>query len=568
MMMRRNFYNMLKVISRKWSKGVRSIIVFSFFFLVILMPVIYLFSYVFSNLGEVYRWVFDDPISGNARWIFMQKSILLSFEVASLVTVIDVIIGFPMAWILSRYDFRGKKAVDTLIDLPLAVPTSALGFSIFLFWGTKGGLASLFGMEKGLLSRGPMMIVLTHIAFTYPYVVRSLTAIIEGVDVGYEYAARTLGASSFTAVRTIILPLIKPGLITGVILAFTRSLGETGATLLVCGIYETAPLAIVAWRQMLEIPPAAFLGMVVVAVAVFLLFIVNYLAIRWRFPLRKVWPNAEKFLSGRGPRGIRDVSSVLIFLSIILAPSLFTFVYAGTWWSGSPFTGFQKAGALYQVFLAPDRKWLSLWMGIVTSLEIATIVTCINLAFGIPTALLIVRGASKRLGEVLDALLNVPLAVPSAALGFSVYLFLGEKGLGVLSPGFWLIVLVHTAATYPYVVKQVASVLRGLPPMYEEAARTLGAGSFSIFRKVTLPLVMPGILAGAILSFTRSLGETGATIVVMGVARTVPVLVVNWVEAMALPAAAFASIILIVISYVLMLVFRHLTEVSGLKPRV
>ncbi len=544
-----------------------SIIVLPFFFLIALMPIIYMFSYVFFNFGEVYRWVFNDPISGDARWVFMQKSILLSFEVATLVTIVDIIIGLPMAWILSRYDFWGKKAVDTLVDLPLAVPTSALGFSVFLFWGSRGGLASLFGIETGLFSRGPMMIVLAHIAFTYPYVVRSLTAIIEEVNIGYEYAARTLGASSVTAVRTITLPLIKPGLITGAILAFTRSLGETGATILVCGIYETAPLVIVAWRQLLEIPPAAFLGMIVVAVAVFLLYVATYLAERWRFPLRKVWPKAERFLSGKKPRSVRDLLSTLIFFLLVLIPSAFTLVYMGTWWSGSPFTRSQEAGVVYQVFLAPDRKWLSLWMSILTSLEISTVVTCINLAFGIPMALLVVRGKSRRLRGFLEALLNIPIAIPSAALGFSAYLLWGAKGLGVLSPGFWLVVLVHTAATYPYMVKQVASVLEGLPPMYEEAARTLGAKPFSVFRMVTLPLIMPGILAGTILSFTRSLGETGATIVVMGTIRTVPVIVVNWVEAMALPAAAFASVVLIATSYVLMLLFRHLIDIVVTKPK-
>jgi len=544
-----------------------SIIVLPFFFLIALMPIIYMFSYVFFNFGEVYQWVFNDPISGDARWVFMQKSILLSFEVATLVTIVDIIIGLPMAWILSRYDFWGKKAVDTLVDLPLAVPTSALGFSVFLFWGSRGGLASLFGIETGLFSRGPMMIVLAHIAFTYPYVVRSLTAIIEEVNIGYEYAARTLGASSVTAVRTITLPLIKPGLITGAILAFTRSLGETGATILVCGIYETAPLVIVAWRQLLEIPPAAFLGMIVVAVAVFLLYVATYLAERWRFPLRKVWPKAERFLSGKKPRSVRDLLSTLIFFLLVLIPSAFTLVYMGTWWSGSPFTRSQEAGVVYQVFLAPDRKWLSLWMSILTSLEISTVVTCINLAFGIPMALLVVRGKSRRLRGFLEALLNIPIAIPSAALGFSAYLLWGAKGLGVLSPGFWLVVLVHTAATYPYMVKQVASVLEGLPPMYEEAARTLGAKPFSVFRMVTLPLIMPGILAGTILSFTRSLGETGATIVVMGTIRTVPVIVVNWVEAMALPAAAFASVVLIATSYVLMLLFRHLIDIVVTKPK-
>lgn len=117
--------------------------------------------------------------------------------------------------------------------------------------------------------------------------------------------------------------------------------------------------------------------------------------------------------------------------------------------------------------------------------------------------------------------------------------------------------LVHIAFTHPYVVRTLVAILEGMDPSLEEAARTLGASPLTTFRTVLLPLMKPGILAAAILAFTRSLGETGATIVVMGMARTVPVLIVEWVEAMALPAAVFACVVLILISYSLLLAFRY-----------
>ena len=150
--------------------------------------------------------------------------------------------------------------------------------------------------------------------------------------------------------------------------------------------------------------------------------------------------------------------------------------------------------------------------------------------------------------------------IPTSALGFSVYLFWGLKGVGVLPPGFWLLTLTHIALAYPYAVRSLVAVLESVDPSLEEAARTLGAPPFTAFRTVTLPLIKPGLLSAAILSFTRSLGETGATIVVMGRVRTIPVLIVQWAESMALPAAAFACVILILISYLLLLSLRYIVR--------
>jgi ABC-type spermidine/putrescine transport system permease subunit II len=162
------------------------------------------------------------------------------------------------------------------------------------------------------------------------------------------------------------------------------------------------------------------------------------------------------------------------------------------------------------------------------------------------------------------------LVIPSAALGFSVFVFWGTLGPfgpnGVFSPGFWLIVLVHIVFCYPYMVRVLIPIVSSLDPGYEEAARTLGAPSFTVFRTCTWPLLKRGVLAGSIITFTRSLGETGATLIVMGLARTIPVLIVDWVESQSLAAAGFASVIIIIFSYVLIFFLRKITlEGEGVK---
>ncbi len=537
-----------RFLSKRACRLACDIITLAFFALVILLPTIFLFTYVALRWDEVRYFVFENPVASNMRWHRMLKAIGLSFEIAALATTIDLVMGIPVALLLARYEFRGKRVLDSLVDLPLGVPSAALGFSLFLFWGTTDGL--------DLLTRGFWLIVLTHVAFTYPYIVRTSVSVVEGVDVTYEHASRTLGAPSFTTFRTVTAPLSKAGIVAGTIMAFTRSLGETGATMVVAGIAETAPLAIVSMHQRRLVGPAAFLSMVLVLTALAMLAVIRTLSEKVGLPIRKVWPSFERKLSGREPRLIRNILSLSSFAFLILIPSCFSLPYVIKWWSPA---GRPEKGVFYQVFTAPDEKWRALLEAIMTSFQVAALATAINLVFGLAMAVVIVRRNWGRVCALLDALTDIPLVVPTAALGFSVYLFWGPRGLGLVGTGFWLIVLTHVAFTYPYVVRTMVAALKGLDPSLEHAARTLGAPPFTVFRTVVLPMLGSGLLASAILAFTRSLSETGATMVVMGTARTVPVLVVVWSEA-SRQAAAFASVLLMAVCYGLLLALRYVTR--------
>jgi len=126
-----------------------------------------------------------------------------------------------------------------LVNIPLIVPSIALGVSLSIFWKNFAVIP-----EIGLL-------ILVHLAITYPYLVRSMAAAIERINVSFEEASRTLGGRPFTVFRTIILPLTKYSLFSGAIMVFTRSISETGATLAVTEL-ETAPVLLVKWVNILQ----------------------------------------------------------------------------------------------------------------------------------------------------------------------------------------------------------------------------------------------------------------------------------------------------------------------------
>ena len=510
-----------------------------FFILVIIGPIINIFSTIFLNIPAIKNDVFNDDLIGNLQWKNILRSLGYSFSIAGIAVGIDIVIALPISIILARYNFRGKNILDALVDLPMAVPTSALGFSVLLFWG-------IFGIEPGF-----SLIIFGHVVFTFPYIVRNMKIVLEKVDTLYEDAARTLGAPGLTVFRTITLPMMKEGIIAGGILAFTRSLGETGATIILSGLVETAPIMIVGFRRQLELPSASLLAGILISISLILLFSIKILTRKTGFPIKSVWPRIERIFSHKYFRFFRDVMALSILFVIILVPAF----YITTQIIGEDF--------VEELFLGQDYKWAYLYVSFINSIQIGALAVVINLIFGIPFAFIITKRKWGKVITFLDTILDIPIAIPSAALGFATFMFWGPIGLGVFQSGFYMILFVHIAFTFPYMVRPIIGVLESSNKGVEEAARTLGASNLTVFRRITLPNIKQGIIAGCIMVFTRSLGETGATIVVMGNIRTVPVLIVDWVESNAFPSAVFASVIVIVFSAILIFALRTVTKKGG-----
>ncbi|MFX1358525.1 MAG: ABC transporter permease [Promethearchaeota archaeon] len=514
-------------------------ITIGFFVLVIIGPIINIYSNIFLNIPAINRDVFNDDLIGNLQWLNILKSLGISFSIASIAVAVDIVIAFPISIILTRYNFRGKKILDAIVDLPMAVPTSALGFSVLLFWG-------IFGIEPGMT-----LIILGHIVFTFPYIVRNMKIVLEKADTLYEDAARTLGASGITVFRTITLPMMKEGIIAGAILAFTRSLGETGATIIMSGLVETAPILIVGFRRQLELPSASLLAGILIAISILLLFSIKFFTRKVGFPVKRILPKFENLISQKFLRYIRDIFACLILTILIIIPSFYII------------SQIVEGNVIEELFFGKDYKWAYLYSSFISSIQIGALTVFINLIFGIPFAFIITKRNWGKIITILDTILDIPIAIPSAALGFAIFLFWGPAGIGLFQTGFFMILFVHVTFTFPYMVRPIIGVLESSNKGVEEAARTLGASNLTVFRKITIPNIKQGIIAGSIMVFTRSLGETGATIVVMGNIRTIPVLIVDWVEANAYPSAIFASTIIIIFSAFLIFALRAVRKRKG-----
>ena len=176
------------------------------------------------------------------------QALILSLKVGAFAVLWLIPLGVLLAWLLSRKTFFGKSVLDSLIHLPLVLPPVVIGYLLLLSLGRQGFIGSWLYEHFGLVfSFDWKGAVVACIVVALPLMVRSVRLSLESVDPKLEHAASTLGASPFKVFMTITLPLTIPGIITGTMLSFARSLGEFGATISfvsnIPGETQTIPLA-------------------------------------------------------------------------------------------------------------------------------------------------------------------------------------------------------------------------------------------------------------------------------------------------------------------------------------
>lgn len=191
------------------------------------------------------------------------EAMRLSLWVSGWAVLLSLPFGIIAAWGLARLEFHGKSLVDGLIHLPLVLPPVVIGYLLLVLLGRKGVIGAWLFDTLGIsLAFNWKGAALASAAMAFPLLVRAVRLSIEGVDQELESAARTLGAGPVRVFFTVTLPLIVPGIIAGVILAFARSLGEFGATITfvsnIRGKTQTLPLALYTYTQVPNGEPAAF----------------------------------------------------------------------------------------------------------------------------------------------------------------------------------------------------------------------------------------------------------------------------------------------------------------------
>ena len=203
----------------------------------------------------------------------------VTFGASLLAALINAVFGLIVAWVLVRYPFPGKRFVDSLVDLPFALPTAVAGITLATLYAGNGWIGRHLEPHGLKVAFTPLGIVVALTFISLPFVVRTLQPVIEDIEPEIEEAAASLGASRWQTFRRVLFPAIFPALLTGFTLAFSRAIGEYGSVIFIAGnmplVSEITPLLIISKLEQYDIVGATALAMVMLVISFVLLLAVN-----------------------------------------------------------------------------------------------------------------------------------------------------------------------------------------------------------------------------------------------------------------------------------------------------
>ena len=268
--------SLLQVISKIYqslsNSPIISIIFLStYIFFLLLLPISALLMILLTNNWDIIIERAFDPIAISAY--------ILTLKMAFFAAFINTIFGFIITWVLTRYQFRGKKYLDAAVDLPFALPTSVAGLTLTTVYGEQGWIGNFLHKLDIQIVFTQFGVLLAMIFVSFPFVIRTLQPVLQEIELSLEEAAWSLGANSWQTFYKIILPSLWPAIITGFTLSFSRALGEFGSIVMISSNLPLKDLvASVLIYQSLEqydYLGASIIGIVILFIALITLLLIN-----------------------------------------------------------------------------------------------------------------------------------------------------------------------------------------------------------------------------------------------------------------------------------------------------
>ncbi|MFC4540841.1 ABC transporter permease [Halosolutus amylolyticus] len=478
---------------------------------------------------------------------------------AALSTIASVALGLPAAYVLANYEFRGRRTLRSLTILPFVLPGIMVAVGFYAMFGRTGTLNTLLGLGGigpiPIIEWNPLAIVIVaHAFYNAPLVARVTVAAWESVDVRTVETARSLGASERRAFLDVVVPQLRPAVLTGALLTFIFTFMTFPIVLALGGLQlATVEVWIYDRVQRLAYTEAATLAVLETILSLALTYAyLRYESAQSGLARAASPPDREPLFptvrSALSPRRLAIVGYGLVALVVFVGPMASLVIGSVT--DGSGFTlrhfGFllerQFEGESFQTKPLPAIR-NSLLFGLGT------------LAIAVPMGVVIsvLTARAGRTGTIVDTLAMVPLAVSGIVFGIGLL-----QGLvfGIPLPGGWrlqvtgavAIVAAHAVAAYPFVTRNVSPLLASLDPAMVESARALGASRYRALLDVELPLVASGIVAGAAFAFAISIGEFSSTVILASGtdSYTMPVAVERYLGRRSGPAIAMGTVLLVV----------------------
>lgn len=493
-----------------------------------------------------------------------RSALLTSLSISAASVVLCGIVGVAMAFLLKRFQFPGRRLIEAIILIPAALPPLIGAISFQLLYSETGilprALQQLFGTDAPVLPfSGVGGVLVVHTFTMYPFFYLAASAALSGLDPSVEEAAYNLGASRVRVWRTVLLPMLTPALVSASLLVFMTSLASYTAPLLF-GVDRTMTMQIYINRTNGDLPMASTYASMLAVVSVLFL-----LSMRW-YEGRRSYRSQSKGIAAHrreitNPFGkwVALGASVLA-TAVLLAPvatiALVAFSADGSWTTEvipAEYTGQN----FVTIFTEPDA-----FQPIVNSVQMSLIATVGCLVAGVLIAYA-VRRLDFRGRGLLDVAVMLAWALPGTVVAINLISAFNTGSAfsfgQVLVGTFWIMPLAYFVRFLPLVFRSSSATLAQIDPSLEEAARNLGASWWRAFGTVTLRLMLPGVMAGALLAFVNGVGEFVASVLIY-TSETAPISVEinNRMYSFEVGTAAAYGMLQVVLIFVVMVVSGRL----------
>ena len=485
---------------------VLTLILLALFLLFVVYPIGMLLTKSLFTGGELDLSYFVKFFTKKYYW----STLLNSFKVTVASTAVAVLIGLPMAYLLRSIKIPFSGLLNILIVISYLSPPFIGAYSWIQLLGRNGFITriinAVFHVElEGIY--GFAGIVLVFSLQSFPLIYMYVSGALKNLDNSLNEAAESLGCNAFQRVTKVIFPLVMPSLLAGMLLVFMRVFSDFGTPMIIGEGYKTFPVMLYT-QFMGEVGTndgfAATMCIIVIIIALMFFFLQKFLGRRFTYSMTALKPMESR--QATGWRKVAAYAVVYLITFVAALPQLTVIVtsFIGTI-NGSLFTGEFTLDNYRNIFAKGNTTAIT--NTYLFGLEaIVVVVIC-----GILISYLSVRRRSP-LTSVLDVLTMFPYIIPGSVLGIS--LLCAFNGPPFMLGGTVLILIVSLSIRrMPYTIRSSTAIIGQISPSIEEAAISLGASQVKTFLQITIPMMLPGVLSGAVMSWITLISELSSSVI-------------------------------------------------------
>lgn len=531
----------------------------TFLFLIVILylliffyyPLITILKYAFITADKAFSYEHFIRILSKVRVI---QAIQFTFIQAILSTLVSIALGLPIAYILTKYEFFGKRFLEAFLLVPFVLPGVVVGFAFSILIGVEGifsnFLNNLLNLNWGIKEWGFISIIFAHAFYNSPLIALMTAGLWKRLDPDIEHAAETLGSYGLKKFFKVVLPVIAPGLISSSILTFIFCFTSFEVILLLGGFrYRTIEVEIYSlYRTRLDFEGAAALSIIQILMITIFLFLYfrsleKYAEVR-RIGATSTYPTIKLFREKKSLKMVLIIAYLFAYILFIGLPIGMIIIYSFI----DPVTDTITLDGYKGLFSTTRNPYLGAppVVAPINTILFSIFTTIISLTLGLISAYSIKTRST--LSILTNIMIFVPLATSRITIGLGIILGFGSIGW-LYQDTRPLILASHIIIAYPFVTRAALNGLTRLDPDILHSSEIMGVYGIKRFLKIDLPIIAPSLTVGAALAFATSLGEFAATnILYRGNYPTLTVLLFLMIAGRRFVVASAAAAMLIYLS--------------------